>query len=91
MHNTPTAPPDILPAVVAKLAALGVTATVEYPGFIAVRISPEAAWNFGTANPTWGGDLTTDWGRALDACDFGIPRTSTDVDTLADRIAAVVR
>lgn len=83
---------DIYARVAAALARRGIAVTVEYPGYIAVTSpSGRGTWAVGRGNPTWGGDLTSADGAMLDATDFGIPSSSTDVELIADKIAALAK
>lgn len=82
---------SILQDVVAALAARGIAATVEYPGYLAVASPSGHTWSVGRANPTWGADLTSADGAMLDATDFEIPIASTDVERIADKIEALAK
>jgi hypothetical protein len=81
----------ILENVVALLARLDITATVEYPGYLAVPAGDGLTWNLGTANPTWGGELIDVDGGQLHATDFGVPSTSTNAELIANKISKLVR
>jgi hypothetical protein len=68
-------------------------ASIEYPGFLAHPSDlGGCAWAFGTANPSWGGDLVTFDGEpvvsveVLDASGAPIPSTSADSDAISDGI-----
>lgn len=77
--------------VVTKLAALGVPATVEYPGFIAVPVG-QKVWNFGTANEWWGGELTDANGEQWAVAEFeGLPSDTADAEGVANAIWELVR
>lgn len=75
---------DVTLAVIDRLKARGVEATLEYPGFIAVPTADGRVWNIGTANGSWGADLTSADGgdvyKAVVLCD------SSDVDVITERI-----
>jgi hypothetical protein len=90
--STGTPAPSVnLQTVVAALAKRGITATVEYPGFLQVSAGAGRDWNIGTANPTWGADLVSGLGDVMQSANLGIPSTSTDVERIADKIQELVR
>lgn len=80
-------------AIANALAERGVHATYEEtPGFLAVTDEDGRAWNFGTANPTWGGECVADDGHTLfPAPDSDIPADSTDVRAIGDYIIRAIR
>jgi hypothetical protein len=81
---------EILAAVAARLP----NATIEYPGFLAHPSDLDGlVWAFGTANPTWGGDLAVvDTGEPVctvvlaDAQGAPIASTCEDSDAISDAI-----
>lgn len=82
---------DVAAGVVDALAAVGLVATVEYPGWICVRTS-DGEWNFGTANGVWDGDLMTgDGTEHLRSVRFDIDPASTDAAMIAFAIYQAVR
>lgn len=62
-----------------ELLKLGVGASYEHPGYIAIAAGFTIGWtwNIGTANrDTWGGELTTAKGEIIAAIDFFLPPTA---------------
>lgn len=85
---------DVPERVIARLAQDGLTATWEYPGYLSIPGSaPGSAWQFGTANGTWGGDYAyaADGSRVLEVVTTPIQADSDDVEAIAAAIRAAVR
>ena len=72
--------------VVERLRDVGLDAHFEYPGFIGIPAGEDRSFAFGTANPTWTGELLTDAGDVEQAFDLAIPSTSDDVDAIVTAI-----
>jgi hypothetical protein len=93
--STQTATAD---AILAAVAAHLPNASIEYPGFLAHPSDLDGlAWAFGTANPSWGGDLVAvETGEhvvsveVLDASGAPIPSTSADSDAISDGILRAI-
>lgn len=84
---------DTMDRVCERLRRAGITATVEYPGFISVRVEDNRTLNFGTANDdVWGCDYTTDDGENLPTPELFavVPADSTDFNQIAYLIACAV-
>jgi len=67
---------------VIELAGLTGRATVEYPGYICVKVKsgdPRFELNFGSANETWGADLTEYQDNNIEL-DLSTPIPTTDLN-----------
>ena len=76
--------PPIGQQVFNRLILVGIECSWEYPGYICVPLSDgTSAWNFGTVNETWQGDLwESEAGVAVDHWVSEIPSDSQDVDKI---------
>ena len=77
--------------VLAALIGAGLRATWEYPGAVAIDNGNGTAWWFGTANPTWFGDLMAEDGHCLRSINLRIPRDSDDVAAIVLAIGAAIQ
>jgi hypothetical protein len=81
--------PALAEKIIARLKAHGIEhAYWEYPGYIGITKAdrPGVYYAFGTANPTWAGELTADEGTNLDAFSSTIPASSEDVTAIVQFI-----
>jgi hypothetical protein len=80
---------ELAEAVTAELSRRGVSATLEYPGYISLAISPAVHLECGTANGTWDCDVTDygdDWSVA-ETIPSDIPASCQDVQQIANHLA----
>jgi hypothetical protein len=78
---------EIIQAVTERLVASGYDATMEYPGYIAVKVG-DLSFAFGDANETWAGDIeTADVGGVVVT---DVPSDSTNVEKIAVAIELAI-
>jgi hypothetical protein len=65
---------------------------IEYPCYLAIK-TQKVAYNFGTTNETWGGDVLIDGAQDGGTCDYVptlVDSESEDVVQIADAIIAAI-
>ena len=76
--------------ILAALLGAGLRATWEYPGALCLNNDDGTSWWFGTANPTWYGDLMAEDGACLRSINLRIPSDSDDVAAIVLAIGAAI-
>lgn len=79
---------DTMQAVVGILNSRGFSASLEYPGFVCVRLGTNETANFGTVNGPWGGDITDTDGAYSQG--LTMPKQIQGDSTNAEAIAAAI-
>jgi hypothetical protein len=86
---------DLFEAIAEHLKEHGITATYEYPGWLAIAEGDELGWAIGHANETWSGELTDVAGEPvetaagdgeIEAFTTTVPRDCRDAAQIADAI-----
>ncbi len=78
---------ETMEAVVHELVRRGVSATLEYPGFMAIYVRGTAI-HYGDANETLAGDvMSDDLTEVLETMESSIPSSCDDIQRIADHIA----